>query len=745
MTEHIVIGDRTPRVQYVADGVQASFTYPFPIFEPADLQVLLDGVPQSGGYTVAGAGNSTGGSATLDTPPRAGTRVTLRRNLILARTTDFQDNGVLRARTLNDELDYQVAALQQVAEATRRSVQLPADDFGDIGTLPAARASRLLGFDAAGRLAVYPTGSAAPATAPESGMVNARRDHGALGDGVADDTAALNAAAAMAAFEGRVLEIPEGTYRITGPVLVPGAAAGVLMRGLILAEGGGYAALTLGDGGAARNGEKSYTGIRVQRALISPWTDEADIGVVLRNLDASVVEIRQAEGFTIGVRTLGEERGFEDTTITLGRLANNRIGLDIRTGTASGWNNSIRYIGGHFGIASGVNPAIDRYGIRFSAAPGAYLLHNSHLFEGPNFELAVSGSTRAIPVLSEVNSRAVIVRAARMEACSPFVARHTGAAQDHVYELAYVATYGYRVDVDYASSATRAGAAVRTLHQSAGHAAATRPIGNVPSVRAAAFRWSASETGFAGLACVATNPTGAPTTIGALAARALTGFILGDIAVTVGAGRGLGFAVYTGECRDYALALDGSGLRLFVQCFTAAGNLITTGPLVRFSGGSVTWNATARWFETTADVSDTNLSRLQSVRIDPSVSLAIIGVYAAGDPGTLRALRLFTPPEHAPALINGTPLVPAGSPELQAEALWDPPSISAGATAQLNVPLPGARPGDHAQAAFSLATSGVLFSAQVGATDAVTVTAWNRTAEAVDLSGGTVRVRLVKS
>lgn len=743
MTEHIVIGDRAPRVQYVADGTQAAFTYPFPIFEPADLQVLLDGVPQSGGYTVAGAGNSDGGSATLDTPPRTGTRVTLRRNLILARTTDFQDNGVLRARTLNDELDYQVAALQQVAEATRRSVQLPADDFGDIGAVPAARASRLLGFDAAGRLAVYPTEGTAPA--PESGMINARRDHGALGDGVADDTAALNAAAAMAAFQGRVLEIPEGTYRITGPVLVPGAAAGVLMRGLILAEGGGYAALTLGDGGTARNGEKSYTGIRVQRALISPWTDEADIGVVLRNLDASLVEIRQAEGFTIGVRTLGEERGFEDTTIILGRLANNRIGLDIRTGTASGWNNSIRYIGGHFGIASGINPAIDRYGIRFSAAPGAYLLHNSHLFEGPNFELAVSGSTAAIPVLSEVNSRAVIVRAARMEACSPWVARHTAGAQDHTYELAYVATHAYRVGVDYAASATRTGAVVRTLHQAAAHIAATRPVGAVPSVRAAAFRWSETETGFRGLACVATNPAGAPTTIGTLAARALTGFTLNNTDVTIAAGRGLGFVANTAECRDFALALDGSGLRLFVQCFSPGGNLITTGTAVRFSAGSVAWNTTARWYESTADLSDANLSRLQALHLGEGVGYAIIGVYATVVPGTLRALRLFAPPEHAPALITGTPLVPAGSPELQAEMAWDPPSIAAGATAQLNIPLPGARPGDHAQAAFSLATSGVLFSAQVGATDAVTVTAWNRTAAPVDLSGGIVRVRLVKS
>lgn len=744
MTEHIVIGDRAPRVQYVADGVQATFTYPFPIFEGTDLEVLVGGAKLSGGYSVAGAGNSGGGTATLDAVPASGTRVTLRRNLKLARTTDFQDNGVLRARTLNDELDYQIAALQQVAEESQRAVRLAPDDFGDIGAVPTARASRLLGFDAAGRLAIYPTGGIA-VPVPDSGMINVRRDYGAVGDGVADDTAALNNAATVAAFQGRVLEIPEGTYRITGPVVVPGAAAGVLMRGQIVAHGAGYAALTLGDGGNARNGEKEYSGIRVLRAVQSTWSNEAEIGVVLRNLDASAVEIRQAEGFTIGVRTLGDERGFEDTTITLGRIANNRIGLDIRTGTAAGWNNSIRYIGGHFGIASSVNAGLSRFGVRFSAAPGAYMLHNSHVFAGPNFELAVTPDVDAIPFLVEVNSRGVVMQAGRMEATSPYVARHTAAAQDHRYELIYVGSHGYRVDVDYTATASRTGAVVQVQHQAAAHAAASRMIAAVPSVRAAAYRWSTTQTGFAGLACVATNPAGAPSTIAALAAPALDGYGLGPAEVTLPAGRGLGFAVHAGDCRDFALAFDGTGLRMFVQCFDANGMLEGTGALVRFSGGSVTWNTTARWYETTADLSDANLSRLQTLRLAPAVRHVIIGVYAGGDAGVVRALRLFTPPEHAPALLNGTPFVPAGGPVLQAEAFWDPPSIAADATAQLQVPLPGARPGDFAQAAFSVATSGVLFSAQVGATDTVTVTAWNRTGAPVDLAGGTVRVRLVKS
>ena len=63
----------------------------------------------------------------------------------------------------------------------------------------------------------------------------------------------------------------------------------------------------------------------------------------------------------------------------------------------------------------------------------------------------------------------------------------------------------------------------------------------------------------------------------------------------------------------------------------------------------------------------------------------------------------------------------------------------------MNIALDGARPGDFAQAAFSLATSGCVFLAQIGATNLVTVTAWNRSGMAIDLNPGTVRVRVVKA
>ncbi|MBR0650442.1 hydrolase [Roseomonas terrae] len=759
MSEHITIGDVAPRVQYVADGVLAEFTYPFPIFEEADLEIRLDGAVLAGGATIAGAGIAEGGSVVFPEAPAAGTRITLRRRLKIARATDFQANGILRARSLNDELDYQVAAIQQVADDVAGALRIDPSEAGNlILPLRGARANRVLGFDGSGDLAVFDRGTGLLGVPFPGGVPRSvedklaerltARDFGATGDGVTDDGPALAAAMAAAAASGRVLVIGEGTHRTTQPLVLGGGAAGLIMHGSILYAGpDGHAALTLGDGAAVRNASKRYEGLRVIRAVISDWMNEADIGLVMRNLDASFVEIRQVEGFTIGIRTQGVERGFEDTTLMLGRIVNNRIGLDVRTETAAAWNTSVRYYGGHFAIGSAVHTDKDRFGIRLSAAPGAYVAHNRHLFDGPGFELQATGRPiSGIPVLCEVNSRSVWVRGMRMESCSAFAARHTAGAQDHVYEVAW-ASQAYLVSVDYTATATRTGAVVRAYHQSAAFRESSREVGSVPNLRAARIRWSNSESGFDRLACLSSNVSGSPATLADFAFAALDSYGFTDQGVVLTGGRGLGFVVDARNCRDFALAVDADAPRVAVMCFDANRNLLSDGgtPLVRASGQSLVWNAAARWYQGSADMADATLTRPQVVHLEPQVAYAIIGLARIGTDYEVRAMRLGCDPLFAPPLLYGLPGLPHGARELVAETVWDAPSIAAGGSATVSVPLVGARPGDFASAAFSLATSGVVFLAQVGATDVVTVTAWNRTAAAVDLNAGTVRARVVKA
>jgi len=153
MSEHIQIGDRRPWVQYEVDETNRTqpFPYPFPIFEDADLEVYVGTALLTVGqdYSVTDAGMSEGGTVVFSEPPSIGSRVTLRRRLDIQRTSDFQESGEFRAKVLNDELDYQTAAIQQVADDVTRSLRLPATDPDSGLMLPAKelRTGRFLAFD----------------------------------------------------------------------------------------------------------------------------------------------------------------------------------------------------------------------------------------------------------------------------------------------------------------------------------------------------------------------------------------------------------------------------------------------------------------------------------------------------------------------------------------------------------------------------------------------------------------------
>ncbi|MCC7282186.1 MAG: hypothetical protein IT556_07360 [Acetobacteraceae bacterium] len=403
MAEHIQINDVSPRIQYVADGATADFGFPFAIFAASDLQVFIDGAQQGSGYTASGAGQSGGGLCRFAAAPPAGAVVTLRRRLPIRRTSDFQENGVLRARVLNDELDYQTAAIQQLADDSGRALHFDAADPVPSGALPprAARAGRLLGFGSDGAPALFsPAGGIGsaenvlytPSLGAGAGTVAAKlaetlsvRDFGAAGDGATDDTQAIQAAFDAATARGASVLIPDGSYRTTQPVTLGVGAFGLHMRGEILAAGQG-GALRIGQPGSQRLWGTRYTGLRVRRLTQSDWSSEAEIGIQIFNAYASEIGLEHAEGFTIGAQAFGDANGFVYCRVTLGRFYNNRIGLDLRSGQG-GWNNQNTFIGGTFQLQSTLHPGLDRCGIRFSRTATGYDNPNNNLFLNPSFEL----------------------------------------------------------------------------------------------------------------------------------------------------------------------------------------------------------------------------------------------------------------------------------------------------------------------------------------------------------------------
>jgi hypothetical protein len=152
---HILIPEGTPRIQYIADGEEAAFAFPFPIFEAGDLLVYLGVELRKEGYHVGGAGLTEGGAVTFVDPPPAGSVVTLARSVPIARTTDFQEGGSFRARVLNEELDRIACMAQQLLEKFDRVIFRPITSTSVASlALPDPTAGRALKFGADGALTV---------------------------------------------------------------------------------------------------------------------------------------------------------------------------------------------------------------------------------------------------------------------------------------------------------------------------------------------------------------------------------------------------------------------------------------------------------------------------------------------------------------------------------------------------------------------------------------------------------------
>jgi VCBS repeat-containing protein len=232
MTTDLQMPAVTPLIRYVGDGSRTDFPYSFPIFASEDMAVFLNGAPQQSGFTVTGAGATAGGIVTFTIAPPSGVVVMLERSLIIERLTDFIEGGDFSAQALNTELDFLCAAVQQVEREQSPMLRYSDNEAPANVDLPpiAIRANMALGFDSAGNpIAVSLAGSMAQPsfTASGTGAVTRNstdklsdiisiRDFGAIGDGVTDDTLAIQKALA----QHNMVLIPQGTFLITQPITV---------------------------------------------------------------------------------------------------------------------------------------------------------------------------------------------------------------------------------------------------------------------------------------------------------------------------------------------------------------------------------------------------------------------------------------------------------------------------------------------------------------------------------------------
>lgn len=117
--------------RYAANGVSTIYTVPFLVIEAGDLNVYLNDVLMTSGYTHTGIGNPTS-ALTFTTPPLGDLYLLL--DVPFQRLTDYQDNGDLLAETLNRDFDRIWQALKQLYGWAIRSLRLGAFDIDGQGS-----------------------------------------------------------------------------------------------------------------------------------------------------------------------------------------------------------------------------------------------------------------------------------------------------------------------------------------------------------------------------------------------------------------------------------------------------------------------------------------------------------------------------------------------------------------------------------------------------------------------------------
>jgi len=161
----MTVSSTTVKNSYSGNGSTTQFAYTFKIFADSDLEVIIR-TDSTGAetvktltthYTVAGAGDASGGSITFTSGniPASGETVVIIREVPQTQAIDYIANDPFPAESHEEGLDRATMTIQQMQEELNRSFKVSATnsittpEFTDDA---ASRASKALGFDETGQI-----------------------------------------------------------------------------------------------------------------------------------------------------------------------------------------------------------------------------------------------------------------------------------------------------------------------------------------------------------------------------------------------------------------------------------------------------------------------------------------------------------------------------------------------------------------------------------------------------------------
>ncbi len=252
----VIINDTTPRVQYAAAGGVTDFSFDFAIFDKDDLRVWLDDDLQTSGYSVVLDADKTGRVA-FDAAPKAGTLVTLVRDMAYDQHADFTAVGNLRREVLHNELSRVFAMIQQVAYKITKTVTVSDVSNSDPAVLVsnieilygikeeiervAARADSVdVCSDNIEAIKDAPNQAAAASVSASAALVSQQQAEAFATAAFASETAAAGSRAGAAASESKAREYAVQAVRRNVGDVFPSLRSGDELNGAVECDGAVY-------------------------------------------------------------------------------------------------------------------------------------------------------------------------------------------------------------------------------------------------------------------------------------------------------------------------------------------------------------------------------------------------------------------------------------------------------------------------------------------------------------------------